>query len=111
MLLGILLPLAIILGGTAYLAVTFLLDAQATRTLVFQTHDAIETAKSLLSAVQDAETGQRGYLLTGEESYLEPYDRGADTAFHLYDVLLKQVADNPERTQRIGALRLPLRAK
>ncbi|TXF89180.1 hypothetical protein FUA23_11760 [Neolewinella aurantiaca] len=28
---------------------------------------------SLLSSVQDAETGQRGYLLTGDEQYLEPY--------------------------------------
>jgi CHASE3 domain sensor protein len=27
----------------------------------------------LLSAVQDAETGQRGYLLTGEPRYLSPY--------------------------------------
>lgn len=27
-----------------------------------------------LSAVQDAETGQRGYLLTGESRYLEPYN-------------------------------------
>jgi PAS domain S-box-containing protein len=28
---------------------------------------------SLLSAMQDAETGQRGYLLTGDRSFLEPY--------------------------------------
>ena len=28
----------------------------------------------LLSLLQDAETGQRGYLLTGDETYLAPYD-------------------------------------
>ena len=28
------------------------------------------------SALKDAETGQRGYLLTEEERYLEPYDAG-----------------------------------
>ena len=28
---------------------------------------------ALLSSVQDAETGQRGFLLTGDESYLEPF--------------------------------------
>jgi CHASE3 domain sensor protein len=27
----------------------------------------------LLSALKDAETGQRGYLLTGDEAFLEPY--------------------------------------
>lgn len=31
----------------------------------------------LLATVQDAETGQRGYLLTGEASYLEPYDEAS----------------------------------
>lgn len=30
-------------------------------------------ADELLSSVKDAETGQRGYLLTGEERFLEPY--------------------------------------
>ena len=29
--------------------------------------------EALLSSVKDAETGQRGFLLTGEERYLEPY--------------------------------------
>jgi CHASE3 domain sensor protein len=32
-------------------------------------------AADLLSAVRDAETGQRGYLLTGNSHYLEPYLR------------------------------------
>lgn len=30
---------------------------------------------SLLSILQDAEIGQRGYLLTGNEQYLAPYER------------------------------------
>ena len=34
-----------------------------------------ELLSGLLSLVQDAESGQRGYLLTGEKSYLEPYRR------------------------------------
>ncbi|MGC1481364.1 MAG: ATP-binding protein [Chthoniobacterales bacterium] len=33
--------------------------------------------QSLLGAYLDAETGQRGYLLTGDESYLEPYERAS----------------------------------
>jgi signal transduction histidine kinase/DNA-binding response OmpR family regulator len=31
--------------------------------------------QALFSALQDAETGQRGYLLTGNDSYLEPFKR------------------------------------
>lgn len=33
----------------------------------------IEYAENLLSALLDAETGQRGYLLTGNETFLTPY--------------------------------------
>ncbi|MBV9264637.1 MAG: CHASE3 domain-containing protein [Acidobacteriaceae bacterium] len=39
-----------------------------------QRHDqVVEHANALLSELKDAETGQRGYLLTGKDSYLEPY--------------------------------------
>ena len=32
----------------------------------------VSTTESLLSALKDAETGQRGYLLTAKPEYLEP---------------------------------------
>src|SRR5580698_5729245 len=32
--------------------------------------------QNLLSSTKDAETGQRGYLLTGDEAYLEPFNSG-----------------------------------
>ncbi len=37
------------------------------------TYEVIAHLESLLSKLQDAETGQRAYLLTGNEEYLEPY--------------------------------------
>ena len=42
---------------------------------VAQTHSVIVAIDRLLVDVQDAETGQRGFLLTGDERYLEPYNR------------------------------------
>ena len=38
------------------------------------THEVIGHIESLLAKLEDAETGQRGYLLTGSEEYLEPYE-------------------------------------
>ena len=38
-----------------------------------RTNDLIIRADALLSALRDAETGQRGYSLTGDEAFLEPY--------------------------------------
>ncbi len=36
-------------------------------------HETIVRLERVLSSLKDLETGQRGFLLTGEESYLEPY--------------------------------------
>ena len=44
----------------------------------------------LLSALKDVETGQRGFIITGKDQYLEPYTRGVDAvdpALHSVDVL------------------------
>ena len=40
-------------------------------------HRALKTAGGILQLLTDAETGQRGYLITGEERYLEPYNIAA----------------------------------
>lgn len=40
---------------------------------VSQSHQMLLTLEQTLSTLKDAETGQRGYLLTGNEDYLEPY--------------------------------------
>lgn len=40
-----------------------------------QTEQVVATTAALLSSIKDAETGQRGYLLTGSAEYLEPYNR------------------------------------
>ncbi|MGH8756779.1 MAG: diguanylate cyclase, partial [Burkholderiales bacterium] len=37
-------------------------------------HKTLKTADEVLQLLTDAETGQRGYLITGEERYLEPYN-------------------------------------
>ena len=41
---------------------------------VAHTHEVLKELAQVLSEMKDAETGQRGYLITGEERYLEPYD-------------------------------------
>jgi PAS domain S-box-containing protein len=42
---------------------------------VARDHARIERFADTLSILKDAETGQRGYLLTGDETYLAPYER------------------------------------
>src|SRR5271165_657566 len=58
---------------------------------------AIRTATvDLMSLVQDAETGQRGYLLTHDEAYLAPYARAVAHFDQLFSVFNSAVADAPD---------------
>ncbi|TCD22203.1 response regulator [Pseudomonas sp. IC_126] len=38
--------------------------------------EVITATQAILSSLQDIETGVRGFVLTGERTYLEPYERG-----------------------------------
>ena len=60
--------------------------------------------RTLLSSLTDAETGQRGYLLTGQELYLEPYHRALrDIPRHLQN-LAGLTAPMPEQNARVALL-------
>jgi signal transduction histidine kinase len=48
-------------------------STRSARADVARTHRAIEATQSVLQDITDAETGQRGFLLTADDGYLEPY--------------------------------------
>ncbi|MBV8616968.1 MAG: PAS domain S-box protein, partial [Acetobacteraceae bacterium] len=79
--------------------------------LVRHTGEVIGEAESLLGALVDAETGQRGFLLTGEERYLEPYRAALGRVGPALDRLRGLVADNPAQRARLPALRAGAEAK
>lgn len=49
-------------------------SAGALRAAVERSYDTRLQIQSVFSLLQDAETGQRGYIITGDERFLEPYD-------------------------------------
>ena len=42
---------------------------------VEHTHEAISSSREILTLLIDMETGERGFLITGKEEFLEPYYR------------------------------------
>lgn len=58
----------------------------------------------LLQSMLDAETGQRGYLLTGNETYLEPYDKAMAALQSHLDALRNQFVDSKEDLQEVALL-------
>src|SRR6476469_3517918 len=64
---------------------------------VAHTH-AVKTAlERLLSILVDAETGQRGFIITGEAKYLEPYDRARAGLSKSLGEVRSLTADNVEQ--------------
>ena len=62
----------------------------------------LRTVESLLT---DAETGQRGFLYTGEPRYLDPYNNALTQVYAHIDKLAALIADNPQQSARMPMLR------
>lgn len=72
---------------------------------VVQTHNVIVAIDLLLADVQDAETGQRGFLLTGEEPYLEPYHRAVSQVQNRLRLVEGLVSSDDGQRGRVEELR------
>src|SRR6266852_7476137 len=69
--------------------------------LVAHTHLVLENVANVLSLLKDAETGQRGFVITGDESYLELYQSARVSVEKLVKDLRELTADNPHQQKRI----------
>ena len=77
------------------------------------TNEILRTLQGAMLAGVDAETGQRGYLLTNDISYLEPYVAGArewTAALDRLDTLFEPIA-TPEQAEHAARLRALADAK
>jgi len=71
---------------------------------VSHTLQVIGTLQDLLSTIVDAESGQRGYILTGQLEFLEPYQQGNQTIDELFEQLRTLTLDNSSQLARIDTL-------
>lgn len=74
-------------------------------TEVVLARDARTSAVALRSALQDMETGQRGYLLTGDEAYLEPYRAAHDGVMADFERLAAVLAPYPQAKEPMQRMR------
>lgn len=72
---------------------------------VMHTKQVLLEAEQTESLLKDAETGQRGYLYTGDPTYLAPYSSATAQIEQHIDNLTKLTADNPRQQERIARLR------
>ena len=73
--------------------------------MVDHTHHVLAALESIISLAKDAETGQRGYIITGEPSYLEPYNAALSAINEPVRTLEQLTRDNPAQQARIPVLK------
>jgi PAS domain S-box-containing protein len=74
------------------------------RAWVEHTHDVLISLESLLVATTDSETGERGYVITGDASYLEPYRQAAAVVDGETEHLRALMADDRAQKQRLDSV-------
>jgi len=86
------------IGGVAYRSITSLTN---TSQLVTHTYKVLEDVAEVLSLLKDAETGQRGYVISGDDTFLEPYQTGVASVPAVIKDLRQLTSDNPRQQKRI----------
>jgi len=71
------------------------------RRWVAHTSHVIAEADRIVGAAVDMETGLRGYLLAGDEPFLEPFAAGTECVRARVAALAETVSDNPPQVQRV----------
>lgn len=84
--------LLIISSVASYISIQNLLkNAESVR----HTNEVRFNLESVISSLKDAETGQRGFLITGQDEYLEPYNGAYAKALQGLDKVQNLTKDNP----------------
>jgi PAS domain S-box-containing protein len=104
-----------VIGGFAVLLAVLLINTAVTRRQlsvqdnnqgwVQHTQQVQLELAEFESLLKDAETGQRGYLYTGDPSYLEPYNNSVAQGYPHVAKLAELAADNPRQQERVARLR------
>ncbi|WP_230142926.1 response regulator [Clostridium neonatale] len=95
---GIIILIMLAVIGNTY--INFVKESEAVKWNV-HTYKVIQESDCLLMSLLDMETGARGYVITGNESFLEPFNKGNSSYENHYDKLKQLTEDNSEQQQRL----------
>jgi signal transduction histidine kinase len=98
--------LAIVVGTAFAVLLVSIADLRETAQIARHSEEVLAAANQLERLVVDIETGQRGFVITGDKRFLEPWNRGRVTFPPRARSLERLVADNPEQEARARRMRL-----
>ncbi len=88
----------VILGVVVYGNINTLVSTYGS---VEHTHKVLEKSSSIVGSAVDMETGMRGYLLSGKDGFLAPYQSGKKALHAKIDALKETVNDNLKQVKRL----------
>jgi PAS domain S-box-containing protein len=71
---------------------------------VSHTYEVIASLETMISQMKDAETGQRGYLLTGDATYLRPFNEAVSILQATIEKCRTLLRDNPRQLRRLDEI-------
>ena len=98
---GLALALLLIVGGVSYWSINSLIE---NANWVAHTHQVLENLEAVISLLKDAETGQRGFVLTRQDRYLEPYQAALVNLDQRVKELRRLTEENDDQQRRIDSL-------
>jgi PAS domain S-box-containing protein len=76
----------------------------ASSKLIDHTKDVLLRTSMVLNEAQDVENGARGFLITGREDFLEPYNKGAVNIFKNIEEVKRLTKSNADQQRRVDTL-------
>ena len=107
---GLILALALLLG-LGVLSYENLERQAAAADWVAHTYQVAVEVQQVFSSVQDAESAQRAFVVSGNEKYLAPYDRAVRDLSTQLDSVSRLIKDNPVQGARLEKLRADIDRK
>jgi CHASE3 domain sensor protein len=74
-------------------------------------HEILEKLEAVVSQMKDVETGQRGYVITGQDNYLEPYNTATVSVTQQLEELRYLIGNNPKYQQHLKKLELLIKQR
>jgi signal transduction histidine kinase/DNA-binding response OmpR family regulator/CHASE3 domain sensor protein len=99
--LGLSLLILFVSSLASYMSIKKLIESSA---MVSHSSNVLSGLDEAMSTLKDAETGQRGYLLTSDRTFLEPYTGSSQKAMDILNRVASETRDNPFQQSNISRL-------
>jgi methyl-accepting chemotaxis protein len=97
--------LVLIIGGISLANCLTLSSIQSSIGWTLHTYKVLQTTELAMAAMVDQETGLRGFLVSGDPAFLDPYRKGERAFDAAFTEVKTLTADNPQQQRRLDEMR------